>query len=501
MRARNDDLKLSTYAKLPEVLGGHYRRVLQKLLGQRGEPMRRFLALRASAQWVATDFDAMDLVNVFANEGLAYEYWRTTAVMRSLGKGAEITRSNDDWIDYRPNLELAELIRSYDARARGPSGSTLAGTWFGTSGVKQEAVGGWLLLPYYNVEGLGAEDGISLPGASLPSKHLFRPNFVLYSMNTVIFRNANEAVSEPFYRRRGYKLESMLTALWGLGNAVLIPSRILFRDLEKGSDLFGSQGPVASNMLNLMQRGYATFGPIDGLVGEILNRASLFDAPFGPFDESGIGASVRDLSLTVKKQRQISLWSGGPRHPIIPFGPNCTVMDLVSIAPLLRTLFVFIRHDGSTRGIAFEKEFRSALVAAGFAIEQFGPLEAHDGQKRELDASVRVGSRLYLFECVSIERPLDFEIGRIPTIQNRTAELKSKLEQALTLMDFISSKPQGRNYNFRWANDLQVFVVSPFVEWIWSRSSCLWNGPRPRVISAEEAIKYLRKDSAASAEA
>jgi hypothetical protein len=355
-----------------------------------------------------------------------------------------------------------------------------------------------MLLPYYNVRGLGAEDGISLPDVRLPSKRFFRPNFVLSSMDTIIFRNANSVISAPFYRRRGYKLESLLTTLWGLGSSVLIPARILFRDRDTWPDLFGPKGVLTNNLLHMMQRGYGTFPTSDGLVREILYRATLFDAPFGPYDKSEIGACVHDLSLTKEKQRDISLWGGGPRYPIIPFGSDCAVIDLVSITPVLRTLFVRIRHDGSRRGVAFEEEFRSALLSAGFSVKRFGTLEAHDGRKRELDASVRLGYRLYLFECVSVERPLDFEIGRIATIEHRTAELKAKLHQVLTLKDFVLDNPYGRNYDFRWADDLRVFVVSPFIEWIWSRCTCLWDGPRPRVISAEEALEYLHTDAATS---
>ncbi len=496
--SKDDDLKVSTDAMFQQILGGHYRRVLQKQLREPGEPIRRFLALKAAPQWVATEFEPNDLVAVYANEGFAYEYWRVTALMRALGKGAEIARSEDDWIEYRENYDFSKLIESYDARIGGHSGSTLAGTWFGTRRREPDMLGSWMLLPYYNVKGLGAEDGISLPDVRLPSKRFFRPNFVLHSMDTIIFRDANSVMSEPFYRRRGYKLESLLTTLWGLGSSVLIPARILFRDRDDLPDLFGPAGLLTNNMLHMMQRGYGTFPTSDGLVREIIYRATLFDAPFAPYDESEIGACARDLILTEEKQHNISLWSNGPRYPIIPFGPSCTVLDLVSITPVLRTLFVRIRHDGSRRGTAFEEEFRSTLISAGFPVERFGALEAHDGQRRELDASVRLGSRLYLFECVSIEMPLDFEIGRIATIEHRTAELKAKLRQVLTLKDFVLDKPHGRNYDFRWAEDLRVFVVSPFIEWIWSRSTCLWDGPRPRVISAEEALEYLHTDAAAS---
>ena len=488
--SKTDDLIVSDQAKFHEILGGHYKRVLQRLFGKRGEAMKRFLALHAAPQWVATDFGPADLVGVFANEGLAYEYWRVTALMRAIGKGAEITRSEDDWIDYKSNSDLGLLIKSYDFRGRTHSGATLAGTWFGQ--LRSKGLGSWMLLPYYNIDRLGMEDGIYLPGVRLPTKNFFRPNFVMHAMDTAIFLDANSALAAPFRRQRGYGLESLLIALWGVANTVLVPARILHSESAELPDYVGPQGAFTSNMLNLMQRGYGTFRFGEGAAEEILYRAQFFEAPFAPIDGEEIVACVRDLGLTAHKQRDISLWSGGPRYPIIPFGPVCSILDLVSIAPVLRTLFVHVRHDGTSRGTAFEKEFRSALRDAGFPVERAGTLEAHDGQKREVDASVRLGARLYLFECVSIERPLDFEIGRIVTIDRRTSDLEAKLDQVLSLRAFILTKPDGRNYDFRWAEDLRAFVVSPFVEWVWSRSKRLWDGPRPRVVSAEEAIEFLR---------
>jgi hypothetical protein len=116
---KEDDLKVSVDTIFRQILGGHYRRVLQKQLREPGEPIKRFLALKATPQWVATEFEPNDLVAVYANEGFAHEYWRVTALMRALGKGAEIARSEDDWIEYRESHDFSKLIESYDARIGG----------------------------------------------------------------------------------------------------------------------------------------------------------------------------------------------------------------------------------------------------------------------------------------------------------------------------------------------------------------------------------------------
>jgi hypothetical protein len=123
----------------------------------------------------------------------------------------------------------------------------------------------------------------------------------------------------------------------------------------------------------------------------------------------------------------------------------------------------------------FEEAFRAALVAEGFVIPKTGDMYEPNGEHRELDASVRIGDCLILFECVSIERPLDYEIGRIKTLAGRQKRLEKKVEQALTLREFVVRSPVGRNYDFRWATTVSTFVVSPFIEWIWDRSERLWH--------------------------
>jgi hypothetical protein len=75
--------------------------------------------------------------------------------------------------------------------------------------------------------------------------------------------------------------------------------------------------------------------------------------------------------------------------------------------------------------------------------------------------------------------------------------LTKKLEQALTLEAFVAKHPAGRNYDFGWAADMAAFVVSPFIEWIWSDSPKLWHsGNLPRILSADEVLSFLISESA-----
>jgi hypothetical protein len=154
---------------------------------------------------------------------------------------------------------------------------------------------------------------------------------------------------------------------------------------------------------------------------------------------------------------------------------------------------ITLSHLQAKRGALFETAFANALAASGFDVFKIGKIVNESGHIREIDASVRLGSEhLVLFECRSMERPLDFEVGRPRTFAERQRQLTAKVAQVLSLRDFVRENPKGRNYDFSWAKTITPFVVSPFVEWIWERTELLWHDSNtPRILQADEAIRFL----------
>jgi hypothetical protein len=127
-------------------------------------------------------------------------------------------------------------------------------------------------------------------------------------------------------------------------------------------------------------------------------------------------------------------------------------------------------------GTVFENLFRDSLVRRGYDVRS-GDLFSGDGKQREMDAGVQIGDCLYLFECVSVKR------------------LKVKLEQVEGLKEFIKRSPVGKNYDYSTVKRIEQFVVSPFVEWIWSCSPTLWSDLGfPRFVSPSEAFLILESD-------
>jgi hypothetical protein len=484
-RLRTRDVAPASNLHFKDILGGHFQRLWQRWVGP-AEALGIFRRLVETRQWVISEFELQDFVNIYLVEGYAYEYWRVTALMRAVGKGSCFVKSGNRWPDTRESLSLTRLIISYDQRISKTRFSTaLVGSWFHISS-KETNQDHRMLIPVYNVE------RVPYSRLQTPDNETFVPNFVTAPINIWSFRNAHFFLRDAFKERAGISLDSNLLCLWALSNIALLPSRVIFAKREASNNLLDPKGPLFANFLNILQRAYTLFEHDHaGLVDEILFRAGALRASGFDYNAEDVDTCIRELILSAESQEQIALWSGGPRFPLIPFG-EVFVVDLQGILSLLQTLFFRVRHDQTSRGTVFEDAFRGALAAEGFVQAQAGDIVNAPGQKREIDASVRLGEELYLFECRSIERPLDFELGRPRTLEARRRFLDLKVDQVLSLRDFITTNPSGRNYDFRWAKTISAFVVSPFVEWIWDRSDRLWHSREvPRILQADEAISFL----------
>jgi len=175
-----------------------------------------------------------------------------------------------------------------------------------------------------------------------------------------------------------------------------------------------------------------------------------------------------DLTLVSSwKQDRISLLTRGPRFPLVP-GGDAALLDAQGIHQLLRTLFVGVKHSENKRGISFESEMRAELERRNLKLIQ-RRYEFPEGL-REVDAAVRAGTTLWLIEAHSMERPLDFEIGKPSVVIQRSERLAGKLDQVASIRE------------------------TPFVEWIWTREERPWiNSDVPRVLSASELMEMLTK--------
>lgn len=470
------DIRLSQEVDLGDVLGGLYREVWLGILKDSDRLNEVFSDLRKTNQWVLTDFSERDFVDVVRIEALAYEYWLTTARMRAVGKGSQLEVSRDGTPHSRRGDELEKLLEHYDRRIESQpfATSNIAVSFASFSGSRQLFV----VLPTYNVD--------QLPFSQLPSPvddvevEDIVTNFWYGGLDIGNYFASHEFADQSFLTARGFALSSLCGYL-----AAIVHFEF--------AQIAGTEIERVIRCFQLYQRAYRA--PRADLYFDALGAEAfrMMDEWLGAGNHRMIQdvEAVREfLTLRPEKQAMVSLWSQGPRYAFIPYGP-AVVVDLEGLTTVLDNAFFKVQHDQAAKGELFEEHFRKSIERANLELLEERHLK-YGKIEREVDAGVRVGNTLFLCECRAMERPLDFEIGRLKTIELRNLEFSKKVNQAASLEEFVRVHPLGSNYDFTWADRIVSIVVSPFIEWIWSREPSLWlTDSVPRILSAREAIDYI----------
>jgi hypothetical protein len=464
-------------APVKEWFGGVLYEAFVALVGQQ-EAMDALERLCArSSDTVPVGFSEETLIDLYRVEGYAYEYWLTTAHMRSIGKGGVLyVREGGPVVD--GSEELEGLIESYDRRIEesGPPSSSIGVAFPGDP--KDNFVA---LVPVYNVRN---EPPLFPPGdPPFALAEGVSTNFIVRPLQIGAFLDAHQFAAQAFRKVRGFALGSLCAVL----------AATTWRDFH----IRTSTGKLSTgHAFNLWQRGYALAGRKAFEEG-LAQWAVELMKHWRPSEATSVEADAKPvleyLTLSPARQELISLWTHGPLCPFVPHGDQ-VVADLAAVGLRLRKEFFGIRqYRQDAKGPLFEEAFRRLVAKASLHLFDERILRSQDGEEREVDAAVRVGATLVLCECRAMERPLNFERGDLDTIKVRSEDLQKKVDQALSLADFVRSHPTGRNYDFSWAREIVPLVVSPFVEWIWSRDRSLWVTPDlPRVVSAGEAIEFLK---------
>ncbi len=430
-------------------------------------------------RFVLTRFDEGDLINAYRLEGLCYEHWLALARMRTVGKGGAIEVDLSGSPESSADDDLEFLLESYDDRI---GRNTFDHSMVAVSFTSPESGTLPLLVAQYNVERRPfsqirfdvMRDVDFADGSS--------SNFILIASDLAAYAKAHRFLADAFRRARGFELSSLCGYLSAV-SLLCIGFAIDGKDFK----------PV--NLMQVYQRGYRVVA--DPILRRDLRELSvmLLDRWLGKghhhmFDDAD---RVHEfLTLSREKQEGVSLWTRGPRHLFHQYG-DATVVDLQGVVSLLEKAFVRVAHDPDPKGKAFEDAFREFLTSDGFDVLPYRKLRV-GGVERETDAAVRVATTLYLFECRAMEVPLDFERGRPATIAYRNAKLTEKVNQVLSLAAFVEHHPYGDNYDLSWAKNIVSAVVSPFVEWIWSREAHLWiDRNTPHILTVREAVDLLRR--------
>ena len=489
------DIRPASLVPDEQILGGYFIRKLRTMIRERSVREQIVHELRAGDQFVLLDFRVKDFIAIYAVEGLAYEYWLTTARLRSIGKGEVYILQPDFDLRFVGTKELNELFTSYDDRIGGgnflPVDVGTIVTLGGEAGIRNQ-----ILVPVYNVGGETGEDILAAldVGSGVGPSVL---NFLPRAISIDNFLESHAYLADQFSQQRGYSLQNFLRVVAALSWRVFMPERNLARHLH------GDEMALNLGFLNALRRGYVVVKPESS---SISRSVIWYLKAVGALDESQLASVDADMgsilsALTLdspEKQAAFSLRSHGPRRMLTP-SSGAVVLDGEGIVSILRTLFVGLRDSGQKRGTAFEKSVRSELKARGLDLVQ-RHFDFASGS-READAAVRVGSTLWLIEAHSMWRPLDYEIGDIDVIKTRLGQFDKKLAQIASIRSELEAVPSGSNYDVRWAQRIEHCVVSPFVEWIWSRDPALWiDAETPRLLSVSELVELLGHESTKSDE-
>ncbi len=477
-----DDIRLGRDVGLNDILGGLYAESLRETTSGSESDLETAKAV-LSDQWVLTRYSVDAHIDMFRIEGLAYEYWRATAMMRSFGKGASLVQdSQRGFIDDRTD-ELHALIASYDRRidAYGAPASSKGLAIFDYP--RSFPVRDKVLVPVYNAQRIPFHR--LHPKGRQASKE-FIPNFQIAALNLSSYLEQHSFMRQAFFDRHGVDFEAICTFV----SALSFDARLRTFDEDATESL--------RQTVRLYQRAYLVPNVATGELAHIaIDHSERLKVLLGTdhrITEEEAEAAIDFLTLSKEKQASVSLWSMGPRYLFVPHG-ELRVWDLAAIWPLLSNLFFGIRVDQQTRGPNFERAYRALLTDRGFDVLPDRDLINLERVKRETDVAVRRGDTLYLIDCRSIERPLDYDIGKPATISTRIQRLKQKATKVRTIGEFVRQFPLGHSYDFSWAKRVVSIGVSPFVEWIWSLGDDLWVSKRynqPVIMESSESLDFLK---------
>jgi hypothetical protein len=476
-----DIAHVSTIA-IEDIAGGLFYRELVRAIQDRRVLRQVAAEFRNSNQYVMAQFSVRDYVNIYLLEALAYEYWLVTARMRRVGKGGSIVVSEDGNI-YGGDAggdDFEWLVRNYDSRTdRIPFEASALGVTFRNSVAVEDIQA---IAACYNLERQVWPDVCSYDEAQ---EQTLIPNFYLTCVNVAAFYRAHSFAEQEFLRARGFSLTSFLGIIAAIG---LIEIRKVFESSDYLSRFY--------RLHQLYQRGYVVRKESDYFADVIGKATALLDGWLGIDGhtlKADATAVIDSLTLTTGKHRSSGLWSLGPRYVFFHYD-NAIIVDLQSLHVVLQNAFFGVRLGNGPKGPLFEEFFRSQAQESGLEVLPNRVLTSNAGKEREVDAAIRRGSSLFLCECRTMERPLDLEISRHKTLKARISDLSQKLEQGCSLATFVATERKGRNYDFSWADRIDHLVVSPFVEWVWSRDTALWlDDATPRILCFSEAISYISR--------
>jgi hypothetical protein len=458
----------STEVAPSAILGG-------LLMSEELRKIREFVV--GSPMLVLTDFGTNELRELYDLEKLAYEVWRTAALLRITGKGAPVIVDGSEHVLYDDRSDdLDDSVVMFDERNERGAGALASHT--ATVFPGDCTTEGTAVLPHYNAGGFVYEgDFLEALGRVLGAKLAgpYKPNFLWTPMNLRGYYEAHKPFSDAFSDLHGVSLESVLCLV-----AALARRTFLAWALEGGPWI-----------IHQMQRGYE--GPrtrdyiLEELGGFVDEGASLLGLDASLAGQVDIESALDFWTLDDGTRSLIDIACGGPHSLFIPMGESSYYIDWAWLSRRLMNLYFDVKLDDQNfKGKALENRVRGAEQTLPYK-----PCVGRDGTSKQVDASYRLGDWLVIAECRAFWKSIAFELGDPEALAYR----KTKVDKALGDVDdkaaWLAERPVGVNYDVSWATLIVPVAVTPFAEYLPIGESEYWlseRQPRERMQPTSLAV-------------
>jgi hypothetical protein len=459
---------LSKDIQLSEILGG--------LLLSSEFAKERECIEKSKNQLVLTAFTHHELREVYDVEKLAYEIWRTSALLRIVGKGAPlIVGDPPEWVLDNRSEELDTLVKSYDSRKR-PIGVTSFGVCYESF---THEPGGIIFLPIYNVGDITAKEINPLLRNLFKSQIVaeleseFNFNFIWLPFNIRRFRQAHLPLAKAFHDHHGVSLDGVLLVLTALA------FRVFYSWIKLGIGYF----------FRHWQRAYDGPYEINYIRNEIdyfLPRAARI---LETKEKADIDLAFRFWDLGSTERKEIDLTYSGPHFMFLPFKDDRRFIDLAWSLRRLYDMFIGVSIPNQNfKGDALEE-----AVGRDSSFLPKGPCRTLDGKQKQIDYACPVGKHLVIAECKAVGRSIAFDRGNPRAIQYRIRQVVDRsLREADEKARWLAENPVGSNYDISKFRDILPLGVSPFIEYIPSLNPYYWISEKyPRVLTPSEMRDLL----------
>lgn len=442
-------------------------------------------------------FGAADMIDVYALERLAYEYWHTTVCMRRLYKGGILHIVADDYFVINAQ-DTEHLIEVFDKRNVG------LGEFTTYSGVVLKRPTNYskdmvpAFVPRYNVDQLSIGDYpyhaiFGMLDGNIVEESV--PNFVWIPFDFDHYYTVHSYLEKAFSHRFGYSLSAFVLTL------NLVAKHAIFTSLMSGNIHITDSEQLNVKALELMKRSYRLYPSLQSYVNQLMDFSD-FDKLTGLRDYTPtsveVTAVLSDLSFYNSMRDEVSLITQGPRPLVIPVKQGL-IVDYAAILPIMESKTQNL-DDGSTmKGTLFEDYVIGLLKTANLALWECKKKLKHlDGSSKEVDVSFVHGSVLFIGELKSNSMSVAFNsVGDTTSLEFRKKKLLKAIDQVDSKALWLKNHRQGTNFELPvMVRTIVPFIVTPFAEYIWTKSDLFWLTPEvPRACKPFE-IEMLTSDAA-----